>query len=407
MILKVKDENGQFKEVVLKGLKGDRGEDGTVLQQKEIDSIKTSLDNMTHVISLNESIMDYSELINKAIVNGVKNIKLGSGKFRIDNSIILCKNVQISGNGDDTVLYVEKDIPIFTTNSENNTENEDIKIKNIKLENLTTNSMNNNFHIQLCNTRRLLIDRVYIYSSNNNIDSNVGIYLFSDGTLEPPNGSFLGKIQNCTLANCKIKMGITDSYITNTEVWGVNRDYAIKLEKGSQHINSCQIVGGKKYGAVYVKNEDGNTVDMVRISNTFFDGSYSFIDSGIGLNAFNMISSSITNCSFWNQMDEGIKLTNCYSNTITGNNFENNNRRDDGKQDIFITSEPNTQGKNIITSNTFIRWMNNTNKTSAIKIVGSIKNIISNNTLYENSQYNSCNIEIDNSLDNYCENGVL
>ena len=54
MILKVKDENGQFKEVVLKGLKGekgakgDRGEDGTVLQQKEIDNIKTSLDNKAY-----------------------------------------------------------------------------------------------------------------------------------------------------------------------------------------------------------------------------------------------------------------------------------------------------------------------------------------------------------------------
>ena len=52
MILKVKDENGQFKEVVLKGLKGERGErgergeDGTVLQQKEIDDIKSSLDSI-------------------------------------------------------------------------------------------------------------------------------------------------------------------------------------------------------------------------------------------------------------------------------------------------------------------------------------------------------------------------
>ena len=53
MILKVKNENGQFKEVVLKGLKGekgDRGEDGTVLQQKEIDNIKTSLDNIMIVL---------------------------------------------------------------------------------------------------------------------------------------------------------------------------------------------------------------------------------------------------------------------------------------------------------------------------------------------------------------------
>ena len=54
MILKVKDENGHFKEVILKGTRGEkgergergeRGEDGTVFQQKEIDNIKTSLGN--------------------------------------------------------------------------------------------------------------------------------------------------------------------------------------------------------------------------------------------------------------------------------------------------------------------------------------------------------------------------
>ena len=60
MILKVKNENGQFKEVVLKGLKGDkgdRGEDGTVLQQKEIDGIKSSLDNIMN--EFNEHITNH------------------------------------------------------------------------------------------------------------------------------------------------------------------------------------------------------------------------------------------------------------------------------------------------------------------------------------------------------------
>ena len=56
MILKVKDENGHFKEVILKGTRGERGEkgeDGTVLQQKEIDDIKSSLDNMvTEIINV-------------------------------------------------------------------------------------------------------------------------------------------------------------------------------------------------------------------------------------------------------------------------------------------------------------------------------------------------------------------
>ena len=64
MILKVKNENGQFKEVVLKGLKGDkgdRGEDGTVLQQKEIDDIKSSLDTIMNLKADKELIISVEE----------------------------------------------------------------------------------------------------------------------------------------------------------------------------------------------------------------------------------------------------------------------------------------------------------------------------------------------------------
>lgn len=71
MILKVKDENGHFKEVILKGTrgekgdkgdKGDRGEDGTVLQQKEIDNIKTSLDNIESQRNITVILNQFSEI---------------------------------------------------------------------------------------------------------------------------------------------------------------------------------------------------------------------------------------------------------------------------------------------------------------------------------------------------------
>ena len=81
MILKVKDENGQFKEVILKGTRGEkgergergeRGEDGTVLQQKEIDNIKTSLDIIENKIpKLNERIESIAPISVKEFgVNG-------------------------------------------------------------------------------------------------------------------------------------------------------------------------------------------------------------------------------------------------------------------------------------------------------------------------------------------------
>ena len=76
MILKVKDENGHFKEVILKGTrgekgdKGDRGEDGTVLQQKEIDNIKSSLDNIDHKVKEPITLNRCDEEMLKAIEGG-------------------------------------------------------------------------------------------------------------------------------------------------------------------------------------------------------------------------------------------------------------------------------------------------------------------------------------------------
>ena len=86
MILKVKDENGQFKEVVLKGLKGekgDRGEDGTVLQQKEIDDIKSSLDNIVSVYDAKTTLTDF--------INNTKSNIVEVGDVE-ENDIIINKN---------------------------------------------------------------------------------------------------------------------------------------------------------------------------------------------------------------------------------------------------------------------------------------------------------------------------
>lgn len=77
MILKVKDENGQFKEVVLKGLKGERGErgergeDGTILQQKEIDNIKSSLEQKANKSDVDAISASLDSIKNSIITNEI------------------------------------------------------------------------------------------------------------------------------------------------------------------------------------------------------------------------------------------------------------------------------------------------------------------------------------------------
>ena len=108
MILKVKDENGHFKEVVLKGLKGekgDRGEDGTVLQQKEIDDIKSSLDNMAYNVTpemlKKETDIDDTNSIQLAIEYCAENrcSLVLKGNYYTSSKILLHDQINVYGLG--------------------------------------------------------------------------------------------------------------------------------------------------------------------------------------------------------------------------------------------------------------------------------------------------------------------
>ena len=78
MILKVKDENGQFKEVILKGLKGDKGDKGDPGDQEEINKIKESLEHIK-----NEEIANKLHLFNPMDYIGTSEKSTHAKHFRI------------------------------------------------------------------------------------------------------------------------------------------------------------------------------------------------------------------------------------------------------------------------------------------------------------------------------------
>ena len=113
MILKVKDENGHFKEVILKGTrgekgdkgdKGDRGEDGTVLQQKEIDNIKTSLDNIekknSWYVNIKSYLPDNETDISNALILAVECLNADGGTIILpcDKTYTISSPVTITKN---------------------------------------------------------------------------------------------------------------------------------------------------------------------------------------------------------------------------------------------------------------------------------------------------------------------
>ena len=369
--------------------------DGTmdlIINQNVLEDLNSQIKDITYVIGNDTNDTNLAKKINDAISDGYKRIKLPSGTFEIDEPIILQNFVEIFGNKD-TILTTNLDIPILTTNQIDGIDVSEVYIHDITFKN--THSHPTNYQLDLCNLNMSKIERVKIATDSTNRNSVGGIKSWQKGSFSVPGGVFSININTCDLRNSSVFLGITDSYISNTNIWGVNRQFALHISASSQQINNCQFVGGEK-GAILVKNENGYDVEIIKINNCYFDGSWDDIQSGIGLNAYKMRCSNISNNSFWHQKQEGIVLDNCFSNTITNNNFNCNgmNNKTENKLNIEtgiydINIKGDTRG-NIIANNTFYATNDYFIKPRAIntaEITTCDGNVIMNNTIFTNGAY--------------------
>lgn len=263
--------------------------------------------------------------INTLVDKGVKSIKIPKGKNYVSEPIKLTSDVQLIGDKGST-LYTNKDIPVITTKDENvNYDNIFLYGLNViqEYEGITSYPVINLKNVNMCR-----VERVQCNISNSFIESESGLRVYSTLTnVENHGGIFSILIDKCDFRNCAVDINITDSYITNTNIWGVNRKYALHLGKSSQQVNNCQFVGGDEKGGVWIEDtDDGYNIEIIKITNCYFDGSYSDVKSGIGLNAKQMRYSNISNCSFWYQKKDGMLLDSCFGNTFVGLTFEGNGR---------------------------------------------------------------------------------
>jgi parallel beta-helix repeat protein len=310
----------------------------------------------------------------QAAVNAANTVFVPAGTYRLGSSIVLKTNSSIRGVGrkdfqgavGGTAFAPNSGVTSFITTAE---AAPTTAVTNIYLYGfgIFNNFTGTNYDIQLANASSCTIENVIVVSGNQTVTDCAGIYF----TRKPAYSGvmFVNKVVNCRLNNASVKYESTDNYLIDSEVWGSPyRSFAVHLVRSSNLIDNCQISGGRTFGGVYVEDTiDGFGVELVKISNTFFDGSYDNIDSGMGIYGVQMIRSTITGCSFWRQRKEGIYLEDGQNIVIVGNSFINNNREDNFKDDIYMD---NCQAS-IATGNSFTRPVTHVNKGKAINTVNS------------------------------------
>jgi hypothetical protein len=358
--------------------------------------VRTAQSKMRDVVSVKDfgavgdGVADDTAAI-QAAVDAANNVFVPSGNYRLASSVVLKTNTTIQGAGrrdasvwdGGTRFAPNAGVQSFVTAG---VANPLVGASNITLSDF---SINNNFtgslyDIELANAHSCTVSNVFIGSGNTNVADCAGIYFsFKVGYV----GSvFVNTVKNCRLSAASVKFESTDNYLLDSEIWGNNRSFAVHVVRSSINIDSCQIVGGSVYGGLYVHDtRDSFNVELVKVSNTFFDGSYQSVDSDIGINAVQMIRSSIVGNGFWRQTKEGIKIVSGQTVTIGNNVFIDNNRSDTSKNDIDFD---NCQAC-VTTGNIFQRTVNHANKGKAISTVNSpnAKNTFYNNTAFFVSNY--------------------
>jgi hypothetical protein len=322
----------------------------------------------------------------QAAVDAANNVFVPSGVYRLASSVVLKTNTKIQGAGrrdaspweGGTVFVPDAGVQSFVTAGVSSplVGANNIVLSDFSISNNFTGSL---YDIELANAHTCTVENVFIGSGNTTVTDCAGIYF--SWKVGYVGSLFVNTVKSCRLSGASVKFEGTDNYLLDSEIWGNNRSFAVHVVKSSINIDSCQIVGGSVNGGLYVHDtRNGFNVELVKVSNTFFDGSYDALDSGIGINAVQMIRSNIVGNSFWRQTKEGIKIVSGQTVTIGNNVFVDNNRGDASKDDIYLDACQAC----VATGNIFQRTVAHVNKGRAVRTVNSTAN---KNLFYSNSVY--------------------
>lgn len=318
---------------------------------------------------------------------GLGKIIIPQASYKLSEPFVVYSGMKVKGEHRSKSLIIpDEDFPAFTTEGyiDSSLGSSEIFIENLGINPVYATSKSA-YDIEMINTFNSHIFNVLILGPDYLSRDDVSGIRFSKKSAYKGE-HFVNSVLQSQLRHASIVMESTDSYMERNEVWAQLRSFAIHLVKSSQFLFKNQIVGSPVKGGLWIQDTlDDYDIEELTVMGNFFDGSYDDIDSGLGLNAYKLRSSSIVGNRFWRQMDGGLFMKNSHSNSITGNSFKDNNRRGNGSDDILLDSCAATT----ITSNTFKQEKTFSNKGSAVRTVNSPadKNIVTANTVYFISNY--------------------
>lgn len=354
------------------------------------------LKNEVKSISYLASSSNIGSEVNSAIASGYKTIKIKAGEYTLDESIILKSNVELYGDKG-TIITTNKDIPIITTSKIKNDFVDTCYVHDLHL---IKNVSGESYHLDLCNVNMSKCERIRcemgdVFSQ----ETNGGLIVWSNSDYIGEGGAYSLMMDKLDFRSCSIVLNITDCYLTNSNIWAKNRKYCLYIKSSSQQILNNQFVGSSWGGGIYVKNDNDYHVEILKINNNYFDGSYENIDSGDGIFAQKLRNCIITNNTFWRQSNTGITISNSsISNIISNNTFE-----DCGKKNIYSTHgiiydvvfSGTELLSTIISNNTYSCYDNHNIKQRVIDVSGVSRwtgNVFTHNIVLNNGKYDNDNL---------------
>ncbi len=337
--------------------------------------------------------MNVGRCVNNAIEQGYRTIKIVGGSYNLDEPIILKSDVEVYGDKN-TIITNSINAPAIKTLGNYNEYVNNCYIHDLHIIKATPSQ---HWHLDLCNLNMSKVERVRCEMADVYSKEVVGgLYVYYNGTYEGEGGAYSLSMDKLDFRSCSVKIGITDCYLTNSNIWGKNRQYALWIASSSQQILNCQFVGGSDYGAIFIRNESDYDVEILKINNCYFDGSYENINTYAGIYGEKLRSCVITNNTFWRQKDSGIILVDAKANVISNNVFEDNGIKNlkqggtnvsGGIYDIKFTGKMDS---NIISNNTYASYDNFYIKPKAIDVSGVSTwndNVFTNNIIFNNGHY--------------------
>ena len=281
----------------------------------------------------------------------VKKIIL-SEQIYYTQTIVLSNRFHLTGSGKSRKSTIVQygnhpDIPLIKTDGEGG--------GHITIENLTVKSggLRTAYTVAITNVHSTTIENCTFEKDNKlnlskPIDKN-GIFIGREGGYT--GHIFMTRLLKNRFNQCCVKIEGTDGYIAYNEIWGIDCEYGLCLDKSGNHmINSNQIIGGEE-GCIFITG----FCTGLKIYGNYFDGSSgsNFVSVPYGIHSVveTFSNSVVSNNNFWHISGPGISLMSSESNVILGNIFDDcdwNNKR---IPDLEIKRACNTS----IASNVFIR----------------------------------------------------